>query len=141
MAWVPGGNVMAKASGSPRLCAFATNGLIALGSAPTLPFHSVFKVIAWPLRFISHGMIIGFLGEPASPIVEAMGIPISMCVAWIVPLLRLSRMAAQFAPLVTVEAMPYFLNSPFSWAMTMGEQSVSAIMPKFSAAVSGASLA
>src|SRR5437764_15050307 len=56
-----------------------------------------------------------------------------------VPLLRLSRMAAQFAPLVTVELMPYFLNRPFSCAMTMGEQSVSAIMPKLMFGVSGAS--
>jgi hypothetical protein len=73
--------------------------------------------------------------------VLAIGIPMSMCVAWMVPLERLSRMAAQFAPLVTVDSMPYFLNNPFSCAITMGEQSVRAIMPKFSAAVSGASLA
>src|SRR5215471_3318476 len=58
-----------------------------------------------------------------------------------VPLLRLSRMAAQFAPLVTVELMPYFLNRPFSCAMTMGEQSVSAIIPKLMLGDSGASLA
>src|SRR5262245_23662074 len=37
--------------------------------------------------------------------------------------------------------MPYFLKRPFSWAMTIGEQSVSAIIPKFMEAVSGASLA
>ena len=54
---------------------------MALGSAPTLPAHSVFKEMAWPLRFISQGMIIGFFGEPASPMVEASGMPISMCVA------------------------------------------------------------
>ena len=40
--------------------------------------------MAWPLRFSSHGMIIGFFGEPARPIVEAIGMPSSMCVAWIV---------------------------------------------------------
>src|SRR5690348_11526911 len=57
------------------------------------------------------------------------------------PVLRLSRIAAQFAPLVTVELIPYFLNKPFSCAMTMGEQSVSAMMPKFSAVVSGPSAA
>src|SRR6186997_3277823 len=56
-----------------------------------------------------------------------------------VPLLRLSRIAAQFAPLVTVELMPYFLKRPFSCAMTMGEQSVSAIMPKLRSVTSGAS--
>src|SRR5882672_9125985 len=55
------------------------------------------------------------------------------------PVERLSRMAAQLAPFVTVELMPYFLKKPFSWAMTMGEQSVSAIMPKLRSDVSGAS--
>lgn len=50
-------------------------------------------------------------------------------------------MAAQLAPLVTVELIPYFLKRPFSWAITMGEQSVSAMMPKFTLGASGASLA
>src|SRR6185369_3052 len=141
MACVPGGNVMAKIKGSPRFLAFSTNGLMAAGSAATLPRHSVFNEMAWPLRFRSHGIIIGFFGEPARPMVLASGMPMSIWVAWMVPLERLSRMAAQLAPLVTVESMPYFLNRPFSWAMTMGEQSVRAIMPKFNLAVSGASLA
>src|SRR6266852_4190956 len=111
---------MANVSGSPSPCACLTSGFSALGSSEILPFHSVFNEMAWPFRFNSQGMIIGFFGEPARPMVEAMG----MCVAWMVPLLKLSRMAAQFAPLVTVELMPYFLNRPFSCAMTMGEQSV-----------------
>src|SRR5688572_29093065 len=139
MAWVPGGNVCANVSGSPSLLAWSTKGLMALGSAPTLPFHSVFSVMAWPLRFISQGMTIGFFGEPASPMVDASGMPMSMCVAWMEPVERLSRMAAQLAPFVTVELTPYFLKKPFSCAMTMGEQSVSAIMPKFRLGDSGAS--
>src|SRR6185436_9224621 len=49
-----------------------------------------------------------------------------------------SRMAAQLAPFTTVELMPYFLNMPFSCAITIGEQSVSAIMPKRMSGVSGA---
>src|SRR3954449_9143638 len=57
------------------------------------------------------------------------------------PLESESRIAAQFAPLATVDSMPYFLKIPFSCAMTIGEQSVSAIMPNFIFAVSGASLA
>src|SRR3954469_1428869 len=57
------------------------------------------------------------------------------------PVERLSRMAAQFAPFVTVELIPYFLNRPFSCAITMGEQSVSAMMPKLMFGASGASLA
>src|SRR6185436_12351852 len=92
-------------------------------------------------RFSNHGTIIGFFGEPSRPMVDAMGIPSSMCVAWMSPFDSESRMAAQLAPLLTVELMPYFLNSPFSCAMTIGEQSVRAIMPNFMAAVSGASLA
>src|SRR6478736_10414560 len=139
MACVPGGKVWAKVSGSPSLLAWSAKGLIAFGSAPTLPFHSDLRVMAWPLRFISHGMTIGFFGEPARPMVEASGMPMSMWVAWMEPVERLSRMAAQLAPFVTVELMPYFLKKPFSWAMTMGEQSVSAIMPKLRSVTSGAS--
>ena len=50
-------------------------------------------------------------------------------------------MAAQLAPFVTFELIPYFLKKPFSCAMTIGEQSVSAIMPKLMSGASGASLA
>src|SRR3954469_4509874 len=57
------------------------------------------------------------------------------------PLESESRIAAQFAPLATVDSIPYFLKNPFSCAITIGEQSVSAIMPNFILAVSGASLA
>src|SRR6478735_4392838 len=53
------------------------------------------------------------------------------------PLESESRIAAQLAPLMIVELMPYFLNSPFSWAITIGEQSVSAIMPKRKSGASG----
>ena len=73
--------------------------------------------------------------------VLAMGMPSSMCVAWMSSLPSASRIAAQLAPFETVELMPYFLNSPFSCAMTMDEQSVSAMMPSLRSAVSGASLA
>src|SRR4051812_4097524 len=84
-------------------------------------------------------MTMGFFGAPNRPMVEAKGMPKSMWVAWIEPVERLSRMAAQLAPFVTVELMPYFLKRPFSCAMTMGEQSVSAIMPKLRSVTSGAS--
>src|SRR5262245_10028738 len=85
-------------------------------------------------------MIIGFLGAPSRPIVEAMGIPVSIWVAWMSPFESESRIAAQLAPLITVELMPYFLKMPRSWAITIGEQSVSAIMPKRRSGVSGALL-
>src|SRR5215475_1305255 len=84
-------------------------------------------------------MTIGFFGEPSKPIVDAMGMPVSMCVAWISPLESESRIAAQLAPLITVELMPYFLNRPFSCATTTGEQSVSAIITKRRSVVSGPS--
>src|SRR5215211_4508560 len=56
------------------------------------------------------------------------------------PLESESRIAAQFAPFATVDSIPYFLKSPFSCAITIGEQSVSAIMPNFILLTSGASL-
>src|SRR5687767_12210497 len=139
MACVPGGNVIANVSGSPRLFALSTNGLSALGSACTLPLNAFLRLIDWPLRLRIHGMIIGFFGEPSRPIVEAIGMPSSMCVPWMSPDERESRIAAQFAPLETVDSMPYFLNNPFSCAITMGEQSVSAMIPNFILLVSGAS--
>ena len=95
----------------------------------------------WPLRLTIQGTIIGFLGEPSRPIVEARGMPKSMCVVWLSPLERLSRMAAQFAPLAMVGLTPYFLKYPFSAAMTKGEQSVRAMMPVFTSGVSGPSCA
>ena len=141
MACVPGGKVMAKVMGVPAALAASTSGLSALGSAATLPLSSALSVMDWPLRLRIQGMIIGFFGEPSRPMVEAMGMPSSMCVAWLSPLESESRMAAQFAPLRTTALMPYFLKKPFSWAITMGEQSVSAMMPNFMSLVSGASLA
>lgn len=48
-------------------------------------------------------------------------------------------MAAQLAPFVMVALMPYFLKKPFSRAMTMGEQSVKAMMPILTLGISGAS--
>src|SRR5688572_14623493 len=86
-------------------------------------------------------MTIGFFGEPRSPMVEASGMPVSMWVAWMSPVESESRMAAQLAPLLTVDVMPYFLKRPFSCAMTIGEQSVSAIIPNLRADTSGDSLA
>src|SRR6266849_6046590 len=57
------------------------------------------------------------------------------------PLVSASRIAAQLAPLLMVEVIPYFRKRPFSCAITIGELSVSAIIPNFKSDVSGASLA
>src|SRR4051794_19944140 len=132
---------MANVSGCPLAFASMTIGFSAFGSACTLPLSSVLRLIDWPLRLSIHGITIGFLGEPSRPMVDAIGMPVSMCVAWMSPFESESRMAAQLAPLLTVELMPYFLNSPFSCAITMGEQSVSAIIPNLRSGVSGPSLA
>src|SRR6185369_4292318 len=99
------------------------------------------RLMDCPFRLSIQGMIIGFLGEPSRSMVEAMGIPVSMWVAWLSPFERASRMAAQLAPLLTTELMPYFLKRPFSCAITMGELSVRAMIPNFTSGVSGASLA
>jgi hypothetical protein len=71
---------MAKESGSPSFLAFSTNGCNRRGSSPIFPRQSALRVMAWPLRLSSQGMIIGFFGEPSRPMVEAMGMPMSMCV-------------------------------------------------------------
>src|SRR4051812_12709936 len=131
---------MAHVNGLPAALASSTIGLSALGSPATLPFRSAFRLMHWPLRFKSQGITIGFFGASKRPIVDAIGMPISMCVAWMSPFERASRIAAQLAPLVTFELIPYFLNRPFSWAITIGEQSVSAIMPKLTLGDSGPSV-
>jgi hypothetical protein len=56
--------------------------------------------------------------------VDASGMPISMCVAWFSPSDSLSRITAHDASFETVDSMPNFLKYPSSWAMTIGEQSV-----------------
>src|SRR3954467_9280379 len=109
MACVPGGNVIAKVSGVPFALASRASGLRAFGSACTFPLKAFDSEIDWPFRLSIHGMTMGFLGEPSRPIVDAMGMPVSMCVAWMSPFDSESRMAAQLAPLLTVELMPYFL--------------------------------
>ena len=86
-------------------------------------------------------MIIGFTGDPTRPIVDANGIPISMCVAWFSPSDSLSRMTAHDASFEITELMPNCLKYPSSCAITIGAQSVSAMMPKRIVRVSGESSA
>src|SRR5688572_26579731 len=107
--------------GVPFAFASSTMGLSALGSSLTFPLKALASVMDCPFRLRIHGMIIDFLGDPRSPMVDAIGIPVSMWVAWMSPFESASRIAAQLAPLLTVELMPYFLKNPFSWAMTIGE--------------------
>src|SRR3989442_13118404 len=85
------------------------------------------------------GMIIGFTGEPWSPMVAAYGMPSSKWVAWFSPSVRRSRMTAHEASFEIVDSIPCFRNSPSSWAITIDEQSVSAMMPTRTFGVSGAS--
>src|SRR5713101_7194671 len=132
---------MAKVSVWPFFFASSTNGLRGFGSACTFPLNLFESEMLCPLRFSIQGMTIGLLGAPKRPIVEAMGMPVSMCVAWMSPFESASRMAAQLAPFAMVELIPCFLKRPFSCAMTMGELSVSAMMPKRRSGCSGASLA
>src|SRR5262245_61272198 len=111
--------------GVPFFLASSTNGLSGFGSVLILPLNSFFREIACPFRFKSQGAIIAFFGDPKRPMVEAMGMPISMWVAWMSPFESESRIAAQLAPFTIVELMPYFLNKPLSCAITIGELSVS----------------
>ena len=72
---------------------------MSFGGLHTACFNLLLSVIAWPFRLSIHGMTIGFTGEPSNPIVDAKGMPISMCVAWFSPSVSLSRMTAQDASL------------------------------------------
>ena len=81
MACVPGGNVIANVNGSPAALALSTRGFRSFGVFTPACINLLLSVIAWPLRLSSHGMTMGLTGDPARPIVEANGMPISMCVA------------------------------------------------------------
>ncbi len=97
-------------SGSPLALAASASGFRSSGFRTPAFFSVLFRVIAWPFRFSSHGTTIGFTGDPARPMVEASGMPISMCVAWFSPIESLSRMTAHEASFDTTESMPNFLK-------------------------------
>ena len=97
--------------------------------------------MACPFLLSSQGVTIGFTGDPASPIVEASGIPRSMWVAWFSPSDSLSRMTAQDASFEITAVTPNFLKKPSSCAITIDAQSVKAMMPKRTVGVSGESSA
>src|SRR6185436_13935416 len=141
IACVPGGNVIANVSGSPAAFALSAIGLSACGVLTPACFNLLLRVIACPLRLSSHGTIIGLTGEPARPIVDANGMPISMWVPWFSPTDSLSRITAQDASFETTDWMPNCLKYPSSCAITIGEQSVSAMIPKRMVLVSGESSA
>src|SRR5713226_3827290 len=139
MAWVPGGYVMAKVMGVPLALASRATGFIWAGVLIPLSRRALVRVMACPFRFRYIGMTIGFTGEPWRPMVAAYGMPRSMWVAWFSPRVRRSRITAQEASFEIVDSMPYFLKRPSSWAMTIEEQSVRAMMPIRILGVSGAS--
>src|SRR6266849_840777 len=122
IAWVPGGNVIANVNGWPAALALAAIGVTSFAVLTPACLSLLLRVIAWPLRFSSHGITIGFTGEPARPIVEANGMPISMCVAWFSPIDSLSRMTAHDASLEMTDSIPNCLKQPSSWAITIDEQ-------------------
>jgi hypothetical protein len=64
-----------------------------------------------------------------------------MWVAWFSPRDSLSRMTAHDASFETIDSIPNFLKYPSSCAMTIGAQSVSAMMPNRIVFVSGPSCA
>ena len=64
-----------------------------------------------------------------------------MCVAWFSPSDSRSRMTAHEASFEIVDSIPYFLKTWSSWAITIDEQSVSAMMPMRIFGCSGASVA
>ena len=73
-----------------------------------------------------------FISEPAfppTPVYTENGIEYKQCAPSNSPVKILSRTFAQDDSLVTTTSTPYFLNSPNSFAITIGEQSVSGINP------------
>jgi hypothetical protein len=84
--------------------------LICAGLRTPAIFSLLFSVIAWPLRLSNQGITIGFTGDPARPIVDASGMPMSMCVAWFSPSESLSRMTAHDASFEITDSMPNFLK-------------------------------
>src|SRR6059036_1426260 len=130
---------MANVIGLPLAFASSASGLSCCGVLTPLSSSALVSVIACPFRLRYMGMIIGFTGEPWSPMVAAYGMPSSKWVAWFSPSVRRSRMTAHDASFEIVDSMPCFLNRPSSWAITIDEQSVSAMMPMRTFGVSGAS--
>src|SRR5258708_32205390 len=107
---------MAKVNGVPEDLARSTYGFISPAVLTTF-LNLLARVIACPLRLSIHGMINGFMGEPSRPMVEANGMPVSMCVAWFSPSESLARMAAHDASLEITEPTPNLLRYPSSCAL------------------------
>jgi len=80
MACVPGGNVIANVSDSPRPFAFSTNGLIASESPATFPLNLFRKTDRLPVAIEKPGNDHRLLRRTSRPIVLAIGIPMSMWV-------------------------------------------------------------
>ena len=101
---------MAKVMGEPDAFALSTSGFRSFAVFTPADFNWLFRVIAWPLRLISQGITIGFTGDPARPIVDASGMPMSMCVAWLSPIESLSRMTAHDASFEMIDSIPNCLK-------------------------------
>ena len=101
---------MANVSGSPAALALSASGLTSFAVFTPACFSLLFRVIAWPLRLSSQGITIGFTGEPARPMVDANGMPRSMCVAWFSPIDSLSRITAHDASFEMTESIPNCLK-------------------------------
>src|SRR5687767_13717842 len=71
IAWVPGGYVIANVIGVPLALASSASGRSCDGVFTPRSSSDLVRVIACPFRFRYIGMIIGFTGEPWSPIVAA----------------------------------------------------------------------
>ena len=72
--FVSGGDELLPFRSSLLEAAFHASADVAIRPV-ALHYGDAASEIDWPLRFISHGMTIGFFGAPPRPIVEAMGIP------------------------------------------------------------------
>ncbi|MNX25118.1 hypothetical protein D3C86_551590 [compost metagenome] len=96
---------------------------------PTFPQKSFESVMACPFTFNIIAIFISDPAFPPTPVYTENGIEYKQCAPSNSPVRILSRTFAQDDSLVTTTSTPYFLNSPNSFAITIGEQSVSGINP------------
>src|SRR4029453_9135349 len=97
---------MAKVIAEPLALSSSASGLICCGVLTLFSSRDLVSVMACPFRFRYIGMIIGFTGEPCSPIVAAYGMPSSMWVAWFSPSVSRTRITAPEASLEIVDYLP-----------------------------------
>ena len=111
IACVPGGNVIANVSGSPAAFALSASGFTSFGVFTPACFQLVVQRdrLAVAIEQPGDDHRLHRRARP-EPIVDANGMPISMCVAWFSPIDSLSRITAHDASFEMTESIPNCLK-------------------------------